>query len=235
MVGTDQGLLEKPVPVTKLDLAPAERVDLVVDFRSAAGREVVLKSVIFDLVQFRVAGGSPSPAIALPAELRPVARTAPSSATMKRLLTLGDRHDPKTGTMVMLLGWKRWKDPVTEQPELGSTETWTLMNLADEMHPIHLHGVRFQILDRQGFDAETALRTGKVIPNGAAFAPSPWEDGWKDTVQVPPGTLTRIIVRFDGYKGRYVWHCHVLEHAANEMMRPFEVVEPGKGGASREG
>jgi spore coat protein A len=58
--------------------------------------------------------------------------------------------------------------------------------------------------------------------------PAPYELGWKDTVQVPTETITRIIVKFEGYAGRYVWHCHVLEHAANEMMRPFEVVRAGR-------
>jgi spore coat protein A len=59
---------------------------------------------------------------------------------------------------------------------------------------------------------------------GAPIPPPPDEAGWKDTVRAAPGSITRIAVSFDGYPGRYVWHCHVLEHAANEMMRPFEVV-----------
>ena len=59
---------------------------------------------------------------------------------------------------------------------------------------------------------------------GPVQAVPPYETGWKDTVQAHPGSVTRIIVRFEGYAGRYVWHCHVLEHSANEMMRPFEVI-----------
>ena len=61
---------------------------------------------------------------------------------------------------------------------------------------------------------------------GAPVPPEPGETGWKDTVRAEPGMITRIIARFDGYVGRYVWHCHLLEHAANEMMRPFDVVAP---------
>jgi spore coat protein A len=61
---------------------------------------------------------------------------------------------------------------------------------------------------------------------GPAVPPGPGESGWKDTVRVEPGMITRIIARFEGYAGRYVWHCHLLEHAANEMMRPFEVILP---------
>jgi spore coat protein A len=60
--------------------------------------------------------------------------------------------------------------------------------------------------------------TGPPVP------PEPSEAGWKDTVRAHAGMVTRIIVRFDGYAGRYVWHCHILEHEDNEMMRPYEVV-----------
>ncbi|HEY5089616.1 MAG TPA: multicopper oxidase domain-containing protein, partial [Polyangia bacterium] len=97
-------------------------------------------------------------------------------------------------------------------------------NLTEDTHPIHLHLVRFQILDRQPFDADAYLTSGTMELTGKPVPPAPNEAGWKDTVQVGPGLVTRIIVQFEGYPGRYVWHCHVLEHAANEMMRPFEVV-----------
>jgi spore coat protein A len=98
----------------------------------------------------------------------------------------------------------------------------------DETHPIHLHLVRFQVLERQRYDADLYARERKLKLLGAAVLPEPHDVGWKDTVQVPPEVITRIIVRFEGYAGRDVWHCHVLEHAANEMMRPFEVVRSGK-------
>ncbi|MGH3184376.1 MAG: multicopper oxidase domain-containing protein, partial [Streptosporangiaceae bacterium] len=126
--------------------------------------------------------------------------------------------------MLMLLDGKHWRDPVSETPELDSTEIWEFLNLTDDTHPIHLHLVRFQILDRRPFDAEQYLEgdglrfTGPAVPPGAA------EIGWKDTVRCDPGALTRVIVRFEGYAGRYLWHCHVLEHEANAMMRPYEIV-----------
>jgi spore coat protein A len=132
--------------------------------------------------------------------------------------------DPKTHTMLMLLDAKRWHEPVTEQPTLGTVEIWKLVNLTEDTHPIHLHLVRFQILDRQAFDVDGYMTFGKMRLLGSPVPPEPSEEGWKDTVQAHPGMITRIIVRFEGYVGRYVWHCHVLEHAANEMMRPFEVV-----------
>jgi spore coat protein A len=113
---------------------------------------------------------------------------------------------------------------VTEKPELGSVEIWNLVNLTEDTHPIHVHLVRFQLLERQPFDADEYKTSGRMQLTGKPVPPSPGEAGWKDTVRADAGMITRIIVRFDGYAGRYVWHCHVLEHAANEMMRPFEVV-----------
>jgi spore coat protein A len=124
----------------------------------------------------------------------------------------------------MLLNATRWHQPVTERPTLGSVEIWDLVNLTEDIHPVHLHLVRFQIAHRQPFDRDEYMTTGKMTLLGAPVPPAANEAGWKDTVRADPGMITRIIVRFDGYAGRYVWHCHVLEHAANEMMRPFEVV-----------
>jgi spore coat protein A len=139
-------------------------------------------------------------------------------------LTLNEYQDPKTRMQLMLLDAKRWREPVTERPALGSVEIWELVNLTEDSHPIHLHLVRFQILNRQQFDADEYLTSGEMHLVGDPVRPPPEESGWKDTVRAEPGLITRIIVRFEGYAGRYAWHCHVLEHAANEMMRPLEVI-----------
>ena len=89
---------------------------------------------------------------------------------------------------------------------------------------MHLHLVRFQVLDRRLFEPFDYMNFNKVKYLGEATPPQPEERGWKDVVQCPPGMITRIIVRFEGYTGKYLYHCHVLEHEANDMMRPFEVV-----------
>jgi len=223
-IGTDQGLLPAPVALTTLTLAPAERADLLVDFSAARGQKILLKSQSFELMQFRVGTTTDAPATKLPTRLRPVRKIPESAAVKTRTLTLNEYHDPRTHRMLMLLNAKRWHEPVTEKPELDSVEIWKLMNLTEDSHPIHLHLVRFQILDRQLFDADEYNTSGKLELVRAPMPPPPNEAGWKDTVRVDPGTITRIIVKFEGYTGRYVWHCHLLEHAANEMMRPFEVV-----------
>jgi spore coat protein A len=124
----------------------------------------------------------------------------------------------------MLLNGARWSAPVTERVILGSTEIWSFINLTDDSHPIHLHLVRFQILDRTPFDLPTWQLTGKVVFTGVPEKPGPGEQGWKDTVRVDPLSVTRIIVKFEGFTGRYVWHCHLLEHEDNEMMRPYDIL-----------
>jgi spore coat protein A len=126
--------------------------------------------------------------------------------------------------MKMLLNGAHWDMPVTEKPVLDSVEIWSFINATDDTHPIHLHLVRFQILDRRRFDAFDYQSTGKVRYTGPVEPPSPSEAGWKDTVRADSKMVTRIIVKFEGYLGRYVWHCHVLEHEDNEMMRPYEIV-----------
>ena len=103
---------------------------------------------------------------------------------------------------------------VTENPKVGDTEEWEIYDFTSDAHPIHLHLVRFKVISRKLFD-------GTPSPHGSV---QPWETGYKDTVIAYPGEITRIKAFFD-IPGLYVWHCHILEHEDNEMMRPF-VVSP---------
>jgi spore coat protein A len=226
-IASDQGLLAAPVKLTSLSLAPAERADLLIDFSSAAGQHMHLVNGALEILQFRVAQNStpqPSPPTNPPATLRPLARISESSASLTRTITLNEYVDRIGNSMLMLLNHKHWHEPVTETPKLGATEIWEFVNLTEDTHPMHLHLVRFQVLDRRLFDV-FAYRNDKGLRYlAAATQPAPNESGWKDTVQCPPGMITRIIVRFDGYAGKYLYHCHILEHEANDMMRPFEVL-----------
>jgi len=116
---------------------------------------------------------------------------------------------------------RMWADQITENPALGATETWEIYNFTADAHPIHLHLVRFKVLDRQALatDAE-GIATQPATPAGAPRGPEAWEVGYKDTVVAYPGEVTRIAATFD-IPGLYVWHCHILEHEDNEMMRPY--------------
>jgi spore coat protein A, manganese oxidase len=107
-----------------------------------------------------------------------------------------------------------WMDMVSENPALGATEVWELYNHTEDAHPIHIHLVQFQVVGRTPFAGGTSV----AGQNG----PLPWETGLKDTVIAYPGEITRVRARFD-VPGFFVWHCHILEHEDNEMMRPYHV------------
>jgi len=223
-IGTDLGLLPAPVRLKSLLIAPGERCDLVLDFSDHAGEKIVVTNDSLTVMQFRVLKSGTSDTGALPAALRPVPKIAESDAVKTRVLTLGEKDDKAANPVMMLLNNAHWDMPVTESPALNSVEIWNLLNFTDDSHPIHLHLVRFQILDRRPFEPEYYYKGGRVEYIGAAVPPAQNEAGWKDTVQAHPGMVTRIITRFEGYTGRYVWHCHILEHEDNEMMRPYDIL-----------
>ena len=224
-IGTDQGLLPAPVLLKALTVAPAERADLIVDFSDSPGEQIMLNNDAYSpVMQFRVGSKKSGDTSSLPATLRPVPKIAESQAVKTRELMLSEIDDLRGDTVTMLLNNAHWKDPITENPALNSVEIWNLMNVTDDSHPIHLHMVRFQILDRRRFDTFAYQNQNILRYRGAAIPPEPGEAGWKDTVRADPGMVTRIIIPFQGYPGRYVWHCHILEHEDNEMMRPYEIL-----------
>ena len=224
VIGSDQGLLAAPATVTSVFMAPGERMDVVVDFATLRGGSVELMNDALPLMRFAVGQGQVRDDSRVPDVLRDLPRVTEASASKSRELTLDEYSDCVATPMLMLLNGKRWHDPVTESVKLGATESWNLVNLTEDTHPIHLHLVRSQILDRRPFDVDEYVAKKTIRYVGPAQEPPVHERGWKDVVQVYPGMVTRIVATFDGYAGRYAWHCHLAEHEANEMMRPFEVV-----------
>ncbi|MGC2817415.1 MAG: multicopper oxidase [Candidatus Acidiferrum sp.] len=223
-IGTDQGLLSAPVGVQRIMIAPGERIDLIIDFKESAGSKVVLSDDYVGFMQFRVSTGAVKHDSVLPAKLRTIEKLPETSAIKTRMLSLDEVDDLVQNPVKMQLDKSNWHDPVTEKPALDSTEIWSFINPTDDSHPIHLHLVRLQILDRRKFETFGYTSREELRFTGPPVPPDPSEAGWKDTVRAEPGMVTRIIARFEGYPGRYVWHCHILEHEDNEMMRPYEVV-----------
>jgi spore coat protein A len=223
-IGTDQGLLPAPAPIKRLFLAPGERADVVVDFQDHGGEQIALTNGAIQPLQFRVSMQKVSDSSSLPPVLRPVPKMAEASAVITRQHTINEYKGAHGETTRMLLNKTPWHHPVTEKPVLNTVEIWSIINPTDDSHPIHLHLVRFQILDRRKYDTFTYMTTGELRYTSPAIPPDPHEAGWKDTVQAHSEMVTRIIIRFEGYVGRYVWHCHILEHEDNEMMRPYEIV-----------
>jgi FtsP/CotA-like multicopper oxidase with cupredoxin domain len=135
--------------------------------------------------------------------------------------------DPATG-LGLAVGQK-WMDPISENPSVGSVETWEFYNGTADAHPMHVHEVQFQVIDRQGIVFDEATSTFHVDPASTPRGPEPWENGYKDTVTAYPGEVTRVRMKFTT-AGQYAWHCHIVEHEDNEMMRPYRVgpVQPNQ-------
>ena len=123
-----------------------------------------------------------------------------------------------------------WADEVTENPNVGDTEIWDLYNTTADAHPMHIHEVVFEVVDREGLvlDDDAEVET-PIQLDGNVRPPEAWETGFKDTVIAYPGEVTRVKARFDS-PGQFVWHCHIVEHEDNEMMRPYRIgpSQPGQ-------
>lgn len=235
-IGSDGGLLPRSVKTQSISLAPAERYDVLIDFSAFDGEHIILTNgtgcggdvnpdTDANVMQFRVT----KPLKGEDTSRKPKYLSAMPDMTSKRIhnirtLKLTNTQD-KYGRPVLTLNNKRWHDPVTEAPRLGSTEIWSIINPTRGTHPIHLHLVSFQVLDRRPFDLERYNKFGDIVYTGPAVPPPPSEKGWKDTVQAHSGEVIRIAATFAPYSGRYVWHCHILEHEDYDMMRPMDVTE----------
>jgi len=134
--------------------------------------------------------------------------------------------DPHVATKYQVLA-KKFRDTVNWIVEYNSYEAWKIINLTQDTHPFHVHLVQFQLLGREGYntDAFQSNHTALVTFDPTKQPPiDANEKGWKDTVRVNPNEMVTIAAKFDGYTGRYVYHCHVLEHEDHEMMRPYVVM-----------
>jgi len=125
---------------------------------------------------------------------------------------------------------RKWMEPVTEDPAVGATEVWEFYNTTGDAHPMHIHEITFEVVNREGLMLDL---DGEVLEpialDGNITLPEPWETGFKDTVIAYPGQVTRVRAQFNT-PGQYVWHCHIVEHEDNEMMRPFRIgpLQPGQ-------
>jgi spore coat protein A, manganese oxidase len=272
VIGSEGGLLPAPVEKTEQLIAPGERFDVIVDFSKAVEKTVMMTNnagapypdgdpanAMTDLMQINIGtligvDDTVEPAsLILPAipRLVPTKSLAPRDVVAKENTTSG--FDGTDVPKEMLLNGYHFMDPTTDIIKNGTTETWQWINLTVDAHPMHIHLVTFQVLDRQQFNVEAYksawadyLNSGRTTLKpildgfliGNPIAPEAEEMGYKDTVKSPPGYVTRIRAKFDlpytslldfdwktGSLGDWVYHCHILEHEENDMMRPFKVVK----------
>ena len=243
-IGADGGFLPEPMQLDQLLMAPAERADVIVDFTGLPVGTVLY--LINEGPDEPFGGGTPEadfpaadpgttgqvmqfvvvPRTGVDTSRNPARLTLPAfkplkkQADMTRQVSLNEEASTVSGfdgPIAALLGTldgagnpvpKAWEDPITENPALNSIEIWEMYNFTEDAHPIHIHEVQFQLVNREPFDG------------GAVRPPESWERGFKDTIIAYPGEITRIKALFD-LPGLYVWHCHIVEHEDNEMMRPY--------------
>jgi spore coat protein A len=241
-IGSDGGFLAAPAAVSQVMLGPAERADVLLDFSGHEGKTVTLSNnaaapfpgwadmnptmheALYEFMQFRVTLplSSKGKSFSMPAAI-PFNKLDESAAVITRDFVLSEEQDDKGHSLGVRINGKKYDDPVTEFVKLGSIEKWRFINTTEDAHPMHIHLVQFQILHRQGYDAIAFLK-GDLKLLGIQRPPQANEAGWKDTAIVNPRDVLIILARFEGFTGRYVFHCHMLEHEDNDMMRPFEVV-----------
>ena len=235
----------------KLLMGLAERADVIVDFTHVPVGQYVLGNVGPDepfgggefepahadstgqVLQFRVAPAlgadltTPPQFLVLP----PIAPLPAETVTRPLALIemMSEYHDGPSEAMLGRVDGEgmpmhqMWEDPVTENPAVGATEVWEFYNFTADAHPMHVHEVTFEVVNRQALVANEEGETEAPARLAGDPRPAePWETGRKDTVTAYPGEVTRIRARFDT-PGQFVWHCHIVEHEDHEMMRPFRI------------
>jgi FtsP/CotA-like multicopper oxidase with cupredoxin domain len=200
LIGNDGGLLDAATIVSTLDLAPGERLDLLVDFRGLPiGTRVMLRDALagWDLLEFRVARQVDDGTV-LPTTLDPVTRLANPVRT--RTFSFDG--------MTKINGLEYDMNRIDFTVPFGQVERWRFTTNGNAPHPVHVHGASFQVVSRTG-------GRNRLFP---------WESGWKDTVLLNDRETVEVLIRFDAYRGLYLMHCHKLEHEDMGMMSNFEVV-----------
>lgn len=232
-IGTDGGFLTAPLPINSVELMPAERTDLIIDFSDLENEEITLinsdtefpgehTSVVLQFkVDIPLKGEDTSQ---IPERLAESMDLHEHHAHIERDLPLSVTTD-SFGRPMLLLNNRMFHEPITEKPSLDSIEIWNIINATPFPHPIHVHLVQFKILERQPFNMELYQQEGKIEFTGDPQPPRDYERGFKDTVKADEGMVTKIIMHWKDHIGYYMWHCHFLEHEDHDMMRPLLVIK----------
>ncbi|TRY18173.1 multicopper oxidase family protein [Tessaracoccus rhinocerotis] len=211
-IGSDQGLLSAPVEHDAIDIAQAERFDVIVDFSGHdVGDQITMVNEngsggTAQVMRFVVARREADTSV-VPDRLADLENLSEDDVSVEREFVFARGGAQAHGTTLWTVNGQPFSpDTIVAHPELGATEKWTIRAQNVE-HPFHIHLAPFQVIGRDGNDD-----------------PGRYNQGWKDTVNLDTGGRAELLIRFDGYRGRYVFHCHNLEHEDMMMMANFEVV-----------
>ena len=209
-IGSDGGLFEHPQEIKELLLANSERAELIVRGTGAPGSAAVLQTLPYDryMPQTRPANWNRARnLLALQYSPEPSAPSAPLPRTLRAIPILDTTKATVRRVLVLSQGMINSKmmdmNRIDVSAKLGATEIWTIENVVGMDHPFHLHGYQFQLLDRNG------------VPER--------DRRWKDTVNIPKHENVRFIVRFDANPGKWMYHCHILDHEDHGMMGVLEI------------
>jgi len=256
-IGADAGFLPSPVTLSDLRITPGERADVIVDFSSlklCAGW--ACNVVLIDdgasgdtrqVMQFRVVLPLKSADTSTVPTNLPHRASLPTETFTRKVALVGERLGIfQSGTAVPM----GWDDPITEDVQLGPAtnqypkgapvvERWDMYNYSSDSHPMHLHEVQFQVVNRENIATGVVFNCNGTATNTlgntvtCASPPLPGESGFKDTVPANVGEITRVRVQFGPDTldpspgvGLFAWHCHLIPHEDNEMMRPMCIVAP---------
>jgi len=227
LIGTDGGLLGAPMQISSLTIFPAQRADIIIDFESESiGTEIIMNQGNEELpsryiMKFIVSECSTTPFTdPVPTSLRPIERLLPEDASATHQMVLGKVTAERCGYVEWVINNEPWTNPTTFV-KLGALEVWEFINPTGDVHPMHIHLVQFQVIDK----TPGTYNNGTFTPTGPATMPPPIEQGWSDVVAVPSKNRVRVIAKFSDYAGPYPSHCHILSHEDQSMMMLFRVQE----------
>lgn len=204
-IGSDGGLLAAPVAHESIEIAPAERFDVVVDFaRWPIGTTITLRNTLEEgglgqIMRIRVTADRPDDS-SVPDRLSTIERLDPATAVVTRDISF------RRGDGVWAIDGTQF-DPTKPDftTKLGDVEVWNIVS--DSHHPVHVHLTQFQVVSRRGRH------------------PDLYDSGWKDTIDLSPGEAATIVLRFTDHVGRFLLHCHNLEHEDMAMMARIDIVQ----------
>jgi len=215
IIGTDGGLVEKPIPVTEVLITPGERVDILAGPFSEDeifsidslpyNRSTFLKAKRESFATVQVGKARPSVAF-IPDILRKIEPLTSKDAAVNRKITLAVGPSLKHGIDFLMNGKVHTND---KSVYVGELQVWEIFNASLMDHPFHLHGYFFQVLEDSGKAPEYLA--------------------WKDTINLKPRSKVKIAWIPDNRPGMWMYHCHIIEHHEAGMMANFEVIDPNKG------